>query len=312
MSEFDRIDDIVRELGPSTSGQGVVLGPGDDAAILRIPEHHELIVSADTLVAGRHYPQGSDPELIAGRAMGVSLSDLSAMGATPRFVMISLTSETLTRDWAIGFGRGLARRAREYDVAIVGGNVAKGPQHVAVTVHGVVASGTAIKRSEARPGDEVWVTGTIGRASAALDAPNLDRLTFADLRPGTREMSYWQPPCRAPFGNALRGRASAAIDISDGLAPDLGHIADASAVNLSIDLEAIPIDADRTAEQAVIAGDDYELAFTAPASARPSIEDLARTHDVPVRVIGHVEIGRGVRWHRDGREIAIAGGYRHF
>ena len=312
MSEFDRIDDIVRELGRSATGVGVVLGPGDDAAILEIPPAHELVVSADTLIEGRHYPAGSDPELIAGRALGVSLSDLAAMGALPRFVTVSLGAETLERDWAVGFGRGLARRAQEYDVAIVGGNIARGPQHVAVTVHGILPAGTALCRSNARENDEIWVTGTIGHASSALEDSGLADLRFDDLEPGSNAMSYWNPPCRTAFAHPLRELATAAIDISDGLAADLAHIAAASRKRLTVDLETVPTTPVFSAERAVVAGDDYELAFTAPPRVNAAIRALAARHDVPVAPIGRVDTGEGVAWSTEGRAIEIDGGYRHF
>lgn len=316
MSEFDRIDDIVRELGRSATGAGVVLGPGDDAAILEIPAGFELVVSADTLIAGRHYPVGSDPELIAGRALGVSLSDLAAMGAEPRFVTVSLGTETLERDWAIGFGRGLARRAREYGAAVVGGNIARGPQHVAVTVHGIVPAGTALCRTNACEGDEIWVTGVIGHASSALEADGLAHLTFDDLEPGSSAMSYWNPPCRTPFAIDLRELATAAIDISDGLAADLAHIAAASRSRLSVELDAVPTSPALAPERAVVAGDDYELAFTAPTAAHTAVRALGERHDVPVTRIGRVGaetgVGAGVEWSSHARAIEIDGGYRHF
>ena len=307
-SEFDLIDSLVDALGDAARGPGVVVGPGDDAAVLTVPPSHQLVVSTDTLIAGRHYPVDSAADAIGYRGMAVAASDLAAMGATPAWATVSLAADRLCAAWLRRHARGIAAAARQFGLAVVGGNLARGPTSVAVTVHGHVPAGRAILRAGARPGDCVYVTGALGGARLALGMGNaaLVRCSSSALDEDSPERRYWKPQPRLDVGVGLRGIASAAIDISDGLASDLEHLCRAGGVACDVDLARLPIYPGCDPLAAVSGGDDYELAFTAPPGAEETLRSLAR----------HVATARpgppAVRWFHNGAVIDVAPGYRHF
>ena len=314
--EFDLIERMVEALGDTTTGPGVVAGPGDDAAVLAAPPGCELVVSTDTQVARRHYPQGANPGNIGYRSMAVATSDLAAMGAQPAWATVSLTTPQLAGDWARGFALGIAEAARCFRLAVVGGNLARGPQSVSVTVCGHVPVGEAILRSTAKPGDLAYVSGCIGGAGLALrDLVELAACEPARLVAGSKESRYWRPSPRLDLGIGLRGLASAAIDVSDGLAADLDHLCKASGVRCEVDLQRVPVFRGCEPLAAIGAGDDYELAFTAPTSQRAAIAALAERTGVSLAPIGEVLEGTPfrTRW-RDGGAVldAPVGGFRHF
>ncbi|MEM7218153.1 MAG: thiamine-phosphate kinase [Pseudomonadota bacterium] len=260
--EFDLIDAIVATLGAATEGPGVVLGPGDDAALLRLDDGDQLVSSVDTLVEAVHFPTGAPPERIARRALGVAVSDLAAMGARPLGVLIAAVLPAATdARWVRAFARGLAEPARAWGAPVVGGNLARGPLSISVTVLGALPEGAALTRGWARPGDQIWVSGPLGGAAAALARGAVfERDRYAE--PGCER--YFEPQPRLELGVRLRGIATAAIDVSDGLAADLTHLARASGVTLALDASSVPLYPGSTLEQALHGGDDYELAFTAP------------------------------------------------
>ena len=311
--EFQLIERIIARLRETTRA-GVVLGPGDDAAVLEIPSGRQLVVSTDTLVAGRHYPDGACADAIGYRSLAVAISDLAAMGATPAFATVSLTTEKLTRAWAERYTDGLAAAARAFGIAIVGGNIARGPESVTVTVNGHVPNGTAIPRSGAGPGDGVYVTGLLGGAGLALADENLAEWSLAAADDDSPLTRYWMPRPRLHLGIALRGIANAAIDVSDGLSSDLDHLCRASGVSCEVDLDAIPTYPGATTLDAVAAGDDYELAFAAPADAQGAIQALERQHDIPITRIATFrhDPRSGVTWTRNGTPAEVRPGYRHF
>lgn len=299
MNEFELIDVIVAELGATAAGEWVRVGPGDDAAVTAVPAGAELVSSIDALVAGVHFPSAAGAELVGYRAVMVSASDLAAMGAAPGFALVALSLERDDADWVRGLARGMARAAREVGLRIVGGNVARGPVTIAISVHGYVPAGGALLRAGARPGDHVYVTGALGAAAAAVARGGLDRcVTDADLDALSRR--YFLPQARLAQGRGLRGFASSAIDLSDGLLQDLGHVCRASGVGAELSAAAVPVAAGASLEQAMTGGDDYELCFT----ARGTPPDLG----LPVTRIGSIVAEPGVRL--DGRPAA--GGYRHF
>ena len=312
--EFELIDRIIARLRDTACGDGVVLGPGDDAAVLEIPNGHQLVVSTDTLVADRHYPGGSCADAIGYRSLAVATSDLAAMGATPAFATVSLTAEDLTVAWAEHYANGLAAAARDFGIAIVGGNIARGPESVAVTVHGHTPYGQAITRSGAAPGDALYVTGCLGGAGLALADENLSEWSLVALKEDSPVRRYWMPQPRLGLGIGLRGIATAAIDISDGLSSDLEHVCRASGASCEVDLDALPLYPGATALDAVATGDDYELAFAAPPDAQAAIETLEREHRVRITRIGTLQQDPrpGVTWTQDGRPAEVRPGYRHF
>lgn len=312
--EFALIAAIVDALGPVARGEGVVLGPGDDAAVLAVPPQHELVVSTDTLVAGRHYPAAAAPANIGYRSMAAATSDLAAMGAAPAWALVSLTAPDLTAEWAVAFAMGIRAAAETMGLKVVGGNLARGPHSVTVAAHGHVPAGAALHRSGARPGDRIYVSGRIGGAGLALaDAPALAACQLAELAAGSPLARYWQPQPRLALGVGLRGIATAAIDVSDGLAAEVDHLCRASRVAAALELGRVPLCRGAEAGIAVAAGDDYELVFTAPPAKAEAVAALAEAVSVPATAIGTVVAGQPWRGCWDVPfDAAPAGGYRHF
>ena len=290
MNEFEIIDRITQILGCAARGDHVLVGPGDDAAIVSVPPGRELAITTDTLVAGRHFPADAPGDLVGCRAMGVNLSDLAAMGADPSYCVVSLTAPRADVPWIEAYARGIAECAIRYGASIVGGNMARGPLAVSVTAHGFVPAGVRLLRSGARVGDMIFVSGTLGAGHAALQA---------------NDARFYRIEPRIHLGRALRGKASAAIDVSDGLLADLSHICRASGVGARLTLETIPLADGVEPETALTCGDDYELLFTA--TERPDVGE-------PITLIGEVVEGEGITVLDRGkvRSIGKAEGYRHF
>ena len=302
MNEFELIDLMVAELGDAATG--VVLGPGDDGAVTRVPEGCELVSSIDALVADVHFPAAAAARLVGYRAIMVSLSDLAAMGAEPGFALVALTLPEANEFWAVEFAKGIASAANKVDIKIVGGNVSRGPLCVTVSVHGYLPCGRALTRSKAKPGDVVFVTGSLGGAAAAVcdgglaDFQNAEDLSGSALR-------YFMPQARLQAGMALRDIASSVIDISDGLLQDLAHICVASGVGAQLDSKDVPVAEGADLDQALNGGDDYELCFTVPAELADHLPPLG----VEATRIGSVRAEPGIEL--DG-EPASGAGYRHF
>lgn len=318
MDECGLIDGIVDALGDAASGPGVVIGPGDDAAVLTVPQGHELVVSTDTLVAGRHYPERSQPDAIGYRSVAVATSDLAAMGAAPGWVVVALTAQRLDENWVRGFAGGVRTAARDFGLAVVGGNLARGPQSVTVTAHGHLPSGSAISRAGAQPGDIVHVTGNLGGAGLALADP--DRLRACSLDSlGEHEPAhrFWKPTPRLAVGMGLRGIASACLDISDGLTSDLEHLCRASDVACEVDLPRLRTFSGCLPQAAARAGDDYELAFTAAPQHAPALRHLATKCGVAITPIGTVRAAKPddkcrVCWMEAGVRLHLQRGFTHF
>lgn len=303
------------------SRSDVALGIGDDAAVLRVPDGTELAVTTDTLVAGIHFPSDTAPDAIGHKSLAVSLSDLAAMGAEPAWATLALTMPGADEAWLTAFARGLSDLARAHGVALVGGDTTRGPLSVTVQVLGFVPAGKAVRRAGARPGDELYVTGTLGDAGLAL-ACLQGRCAVPEeaLRALRRRLDTPQP--RVAEGLALRDLAVAAIDVSDGLLADAGHLAQASAAGVTIETDALPVselyrahmDLERPWDLALTAGDDYELCFAAPASHADRVAERFAVMNTRVTRIGCVEAGSGVRCRRrDGSVYLPSGtGYDHF
>lgn len=317
MDEFELIDALVGVLGKRARGAGVVLGPGDDAALIEVPAGCAAVATIDTLVGDVHFPRAAPAELIAHRALGVSVSDLAAMGADPQYVLIALTlPEHGAEQWIGAFARGTAAATERFRVVVAGGNLARGELSVTVSAHGYVAAEAALRRSGAHPGDLVCVSGALGGAGVALEHADLvqpgDVATLLSRRDGDADYPlrrYYLPEPRLALGHALRGFASAAIDVSDGVVADLGHLCRASGVGAEIELERLPLVTGADARTAAVAGDDYELCFTVAAAQSDRLAALPE----PVAVIGTVVAGSGVRVTEAEREVELgAGGYRHF
>jgi thiamine-monophosphate kinase len=320
--EFDLIARI-RDRCTSRRGD-VALGIGDDAALLDLRAGRQLVACTDTLVAGVHFPPATAPRDIGWKALAVNLSDLAAMGAEPAWALLALTLPVADAAFVDDFASGFAELARAHDVALIGGDTTQGPLAITVTALGFVPAGEGLTRGGARAGDGVFVTGTLGGAAGALHV-------LRDTGPGTGDSGkngaalrarLDRPEPRVAAGLALRGIASACIDVSDGLLADLGHVCAASEVGAEIEADALPVlpalaasfDARARRDLALAGGDDYELCFAAPATrATEVVAALARAGCGATR-IGRIVAGSGVRvLDADANEIEIArAGWEHF
>ncbi|MDZ7825218.1 MAG: thiamine-phosphate kinase [Gammaproteobacteria bacterium] len=313
MNEFDLISVFVDQQPPLPDS--VLVGPGDDAAVLRADPDTEWVLTTDSLVEGHHFPEGLPPRLLARRALAVNLSDLAAMGADPGAYLVALTCPELDADEAREFALGLLDAAAGTGAHLVGGNLARGPRSVTITATGTVPAHQALVRSHARPGDLVYVSGRIGAAAAALarirrDPARLDRVNPEDI---AAELAPWlAPEPRIALGRALRGLASACIDISDGLLADLGHLCTASGVGARVLAERLPAEGDVLT--AATAGDDYELLFTLPADRESDLAELRDAGGVRVHRIGRIaEKEEVVLLDGDGEPLSVdRPGWLHF
>jgi len=301
----------------SHRGEQVILGPGDDCAILKVPADRQLCISTDTLNAGIHFPVGAPASAVAQRSLCANLSDLAAMGSTPFAFTLSMTLPEEDEAWLEEFSATLADLVGEYDIPLVGGNLARGALSITITVLGTLPIGKGLRRQGAGIGDDVYVTGTLGDAAGGLAMVNRGESTGGRL-----QERYYHPRPRLDFGVRLLDIASATIDISDGLAADLGHICEASSVGARVDVDAIPLSkslrdnfqAEQALNFAVGAGDDYELCFTAPPELRQKIEAIAKEEGLPVTRIGEIVAGDSPVFTDAGgnpREFPEHG-YQHF
>lgn len=274
------------------------LGVGDDAAVLVPTPGTELLVSTDLLVAGRHFFADVDPAALGHKTLAVNLSDIAAMGGEPVWAVLGAALPTLDEAWIAAFCDGLFALAERTGVDIVGGDTTRGPLTLSVTIGGEVPAGQAIRRDGARPGDEIWVSGQLGLAAAALAHLSGEARLSAPLLAECRKRLEWPEP-RIGLGMALRGIASAMLDISDGFAGDLGHILERSAVGATVDIDALPTDGrlERAIWRDAIAagGDDYELCFTAPSAQAAAVRAAAARAGVDVTRVGVIDAAPGLR-----------------
>lgn len=259
MDEFALIREVVTHLADRAQGPWVRLGPGDDAAVIEQSPGTDAVASIDTLVAGVHFPASAPPFYIGYRALMVSLSDLAAMAAEPRFVLVAVTLPTADAVWVAELAKGMAAAARVCDTYICGGNFARGPLSITVSVHGEVPEKKALKRSGALVGDALYVSGRLGGAAACV---RLQEFNLTDDM-SERQCAYFMPQARVDLRQALRSHAHAAIDISDGLLADAFHLAQASAVQINIDSTALRLDDGVLLSDALSGGDDYQILATA-------------------------------------------------
>ncbi len=328
MDEFGLIHRYFASLSQPTDS--VVRGVGDDAAILAPPPGHELLMTSDTLVAGRHFPLSTLAFDIGWKSLAVNLSDLAAMGAQPLWFLLALTLPTPDEAWLAGFADGLGTLARKHGIALVGGDTTRGPLSITITAVGSAPVGAALRRDGAQAGDWVCVTGTLGDAAlglrltghrpAAMQAEVREPCAQTALDLETLRARLDRPTPRLQAGLALRGLATAAIDLSDGLAGDLGHVLAASGVGTELDAEALPMSEafarqaeghQRLALQAA-GGDDYELCVCLPPERLTQARAVLDT--LPLTVIGRISAEPGLRWRAaDGRLLKPElRGYQHF
>jgi len=324
MGEFELIRQYFMPLARLHGSPSVIVGPGDDCAIQRIPAGFDLVFSIDTLVEGVHFPFRYRPDYLGWRALAVAASDLAAMGADPACFTLALTLPEADEPWLRDFSAGLGKAAESFGLVLAGGDTTRGPLALSLQVHGLVPHGEAIRRSGAMPGDLIVVSGTLGDAGAALDYLDVQSASADEAFVLAR---YHYPRPKLTLGAALRNIATAAIDVSDGLLADLGHILEASSVGASVERTRVPVSAALTRlkgrkarNYALNSGDDYELCATISeakwAEATVSLKQQ-------LTVIGVVEPARGLRL--DGAAVVLnsdvsesgmsgseAGGFDHF
>lgn len=318
MSEFDlirRLQEVICVPGAAYRPQ-CVLGIGDDAAVLELPASRQLVACTDTLVEGVHFPAATGAAAIGHKALAVNLSDLAAMGAEPAWFLLALTLPGADPAWLEPFAQGMARLASDHSIYLAGGDVAAGPLNICVTALGLVEPGRALTRSGATAGDLVVVSGQPGAAARALDALQSGGV------PDDRDLAALEfPQPRVALGLALRGLATACIDLSDGLLADLGHILEASGVGAELELHRLPcaesmrsLPEEERWRWQLAGGDDYELCFTLPRALAGRLEALQREIPLELTVIGRITAEPGLAvWRPDGSPYrAERPGYEHF
>jgi thiamine-monophosphate kinase len=323
LSEFKLIERYFAKHASASQNpdKDIVLGIGDDAALLTIPAGMELAVSVDTLVAGVHFPVDTCPRDIGHKALAVGLSDMAAMGAEPRWLTLALTLPQADEVWLKGFSEDFFKLAESYNAHLIGGDTTRGPLSITVQVQGLVPAGQSFLRAAACPGDHIYVTGELGDAALALRAlQGVAKLPVEQAAYLLTRLNRPEP--RIAAGLALRGIARAAIDISDGLAADLGHILTASGVGATLDLTQLPLSA---SVRAVVAetgdwhlplsgGDDYEVCFTVPEQNQPRLFAVLGQLNCRCTHIGIIEKMPGLRCKLADGESFVPGvtGYKHF
>lgn len=324
----------------SADGDRVLIGPGDDAAMLRCPRGEQLLITADTLNEGVHFPAGTPARSIGHRSLAVSLSDLAAMAARPLWAVVTLSVPTADEDWLREFADGLYALADAHDLRVVGGDFVRGPLSITVTAHGSARQGAALRRCGAGAGDGIWVSGFLGDAAAGLEAlkqrlggtasapsTTARRPSLAGKPPGERGDSpeetlirrFCYPQPRVQLGRQLIGFASACMDLSDGLVTDLPRLLRSSELQGRIQAEKLPtsgalrdfVDQDDACRLALAGGDDYELCFTVAPEKEHRLKALSE--ELPITRIGELRRGQGLLLTRGGRTWEPPdSGFRHF
>ncbi|CAG4889827.1 thiamine-phosphate kinase [Paraburkholderia gardini] len=305
LSEFSLIDRFFARRARATPR--APLGIGDDCALLTPRADEMLAISTDMLVEGRHFLPDVDPHALGHKALAVNLSDLAAMGAKPHAFTLALSLPQARENWLSAFSEGMFEIAERFDCELVGGDTTSGPLNICITVFGEVPPQHALRRDAAQPGDDIWISGTLGDARAGLGVLR-GEWAAGDGDTAAFRKALEQPEPRVALGIALRGHARAALDISDGLAGDLRHILERSRVSARVDVDAIPrsaalrrLPAEVQRRCTLAGGDDYELCFTAPVSARAAIEAAGNSVAVPVTRIGTISVLQtgtpAIAWH---------------
>lgn len=300
----------------------VETGIGDDCALLNIPEKQTLAISTDTLVAGNHFLPDIDPADLAYKGLAVNLSDLAAMGADPAWLTLAITLPEVDEPWLEAFSDSLFELLNYYDMQLIGGDTTRGPLSMTLGIHGYIPAGRALKRAGAKPGDWIYITGTPGDSAAGLAVLQNRLLVSEETDAHYFIKRHLRPTPRILHGQALRDIASAAIDISDGLISDLGHIVKASGCGAKVDVDALPksaammrhVDAGQALRWTLSGGEDYELCFTVPELNRGALDVAIGQLGVPFTCIGQMSADvEGLSFVRDGMPVTFDWkGYDHF
>ncbi len=316
MTEFELIGRYFTRPTPHA-----VLGIGDDAALLTVSSGFELVAATDMMVEGTHFFPDVDAESLGHKILAVNLSDLAAMGAQPRWAMLAMAIPQADAVWLEKFARGFFALATRHDVELIGGDTTRGPRNFCVQIMGEVEAGRALRRDGARIGDEVWLSGQLGEAALAVAHIKGELQLSEALAARCRLRMEW-PQARVALGRALVGLAHSAIDISDGLLADLGHICERSGVGAMIDFDALPCvpdvrsmkERDQVARALLAGGDDYELCFTVPPGNDPMLRALSGQLGTPLTRVGAIVPGKRVEVRgAEGRPIEWKEkGFEHF
>ena len=320
-SEFD----IIKQYFAHQQQQrdDVVLAIGDDCALVNVPANYHVAISTDSLVAGTHFLVDADPAFVAYKALASNISDLAAMGATPAWVSLALTLPTIDEAWLAPFCHSFFELANKYNIQLIGGDTTKGPLSITLTVQGLVPQGQALTRSGAQVGDDIYVTGNLGDSAAGLALILNNQSQCEPSLAAVLVERHFKAQPRVNVGEALRGIASAALDISDGVIADVKHIGERSQVAIDIDVEKLPLsaellafcDGDRQQAQqlALTSGEEYELCFTASKANRDALEIALAHTNVKYSCIGEVTAGRGLSLLQLGKPLNWKlSGWDHF
>ncbi|KQT37948.1 thiamine-phosphate kinase [Methylophilus sp. Leaf414] len=318
MAEFDLIAQYFTRPG-TADASNPDLGIGDDAALISVMPGYQLAVSADMSVSGTHFFAEADPYSIGWKALAVNISDMAAMGANPKWATLSIALPEINHDWLQGFSQGLFACADNYGVSLIGGDTTRGPLNIAINILGEVPLGKAIKRSGAQVGDDIWVSGTLGKAALWLQN-KLGKLDLHAEDVANFAPAMHQPQPRVALGLALRDIAHTALDISDGLLADLNHILQASGKGAELDWalfskpQLVNNVSQSVLQQAVLAGgDDYELCFTVSAQRRDEVLALSEKLNLPLTRIGSITEATGLNVSDGEVQIELSQkGYLHF
>jgi thiamine-monophosphate kinase len=322
LGEFDLIK---RYFTASTYSADVLLGVGDDAAVVDVPVGYKLVTAVDTIVAGIHFPTDTSAADIAYRALAVNLSDIAAMGAIPKWFTLSLCLPAADESWLAEFAGSLHELAQRFGVQLVGGDTVKGPLNISVQILGIVEADAWLTRSGAHPGDLVVVSGVPGEAAGGLQLLLQPPITTDELHRRHLRERFYRPIPRVQLGRALRHVASAAMDISDGLLTDLNKLCVASACNATLDLDTLPISialsatfgASAAQQHALFGGDDYELLFTVSRDKLAQLREISGALQVACTPIGEVtakgSADHQVQCFHNGKPVVVKGaGFDHF
>ncbi len=319
MKEFELIRRFFQQ--PGSRRKDVELGIGDDAAIINVPANKQLVVTTDTLVEGIHFFADMDPRALGHRAVAVNLSDIAAMGAEPAWISIALTLPSVDEQWMRAFSASIFEICEYYNVEVVGGDTTQGPMSITISAKGLVPQNKALRRSGAKPGDWIYVTGTLGDAAAAIDAIN-NRKTLPMKYQAFIKNRFEYPTPRVAVAQGLREVATSAIDISDGLLADLGHILERSNVGAVVNVDALPFsdalvgssELEQRIAFALAGGDDYELLFTVPEDKRGALDVTMAHYGIKLTCIGQIlgQSGKIDLKHKGEPYVFAGKGYQHF
>jgi thiamine-monophosphate kinase len=322
LGEFDLIRRFFTRSAAAAPRTGVSLGIGDDAAVLDVPAGCQLVAAVDTILEGRHFLPGSNPRSIGHRALAVNLSDMAAMGATPAWATLALSIPDVDTDWLQEFSAGLLDLADAHQVALVGGDTTRGPLTVSVHILGYLPRSSALLRSGAQAGDLIVVTGTLGDAAAGLQCLREPALNSGDANAVQALIARFEYPTpRVAMGIAARGIASAAMDLSDGLAGDLPKLAQASGLGAVVNVDKLPLSSALQAvapptqarDWALGGGEDYELLFTVAPPRYVALHSAAQRLNLTLSIIGEMRAAAGESWLLDGTAFAPrSSGFDHF